>query len=290
MTWRVISISNRSKLDYKMDYLVVRQGESFTRIHLSEISTLIVESTAVSITSYLLNELINRKINVVFCDERKMPSSFLIGCYGSADTAEKLKMQITWNRLIKAEVWQKIIIMKIENQAIVLKIFNKDEPYCKLISYADEVSLGDKTNREGFAAKVYFNSLLGANFSRKSDSDINASLNYGYTILLSAFARAITAYGCITQLGIWHRGGFNQFNLACDLMEPFRPLVDKLVISKNLVKFDKTSKTILKNLLNEEITFEGRVQYLSNIIPMYTNSILFALNTSCCDDIKKFHL
>jgi CRISPR-associated endonuclease Cas1 subtype II len=91
------------------------------------------------------------------------------------------------------------------------------------------VVLGDKTNREGHAAKVYFNALFGKDFSRKQLNDINAGLNYGYSIILSMFSREIVKNGCITQIGIKHSNYFNQYNLASDLMEPFRVIIDHVL-------------------------------------------------------------
>lgn len=157
MTWRVVSISNRAKLDYKMGYLEIRQGNSLTKVHLSEISTLIIESTAVSITTYLISELISKKINVLFCDEKHFPSCGLSPLYGSYDSSFKVKCQIEWTSSMKGIIWKSIISEKILNQAKVLSFLGKDYASSQLIEYADSVLLGDSSNREGFAAKVYFN-------------------------------------------------------------------------------------------------------------------------------------
>lgn len=150
----------------------------------------------------------------------------------------------------------------------------------QLVGYSDEVMLGDTSNREGFAAKVYFNSLFGQNFSRNLDSFTNSALNYGYSILMSAFARAIYSCGCITQLGIWHKGASNNFNFACDLMEPFRPVIDLEVIGCNFNSFGAEEKRVIKNILNKELLFEGHKQYLNNIIPSYTRSVIDSLNSN----------
>ncbi len=105
-----------------------------------------------------------------------------------------------------------------------------------------EIELGDKTNREGHAAKVYFNALFGMDFSRSKECAINAALNYGYGILLSCFNREVIANGYITQLGLFHNNMFNQFNLASDLMEPFRILVDRIVVKNKPEKFESERK------------------------------------------------
>lgn len=107
---------------------------------------------------------------------------------------------------------------------------------------------------------------------------LNAALNYGYSIILSAFTREIVANGYITQLGLFHDNMFNQFNLASDLMEPFRILVDKTVQNMNLLEFEHAEKMQLVNILNQEVRIDGRIQYVNNAIKIYCKSVFDALN------------
>ena len=251
MSWRVVVISKRAKLEYQMGYLVVRT-EAITKIYLNEISTLIIESTAVSLTASLLSELIKKKIKVIFCDEKRNPISELIGYYGSHDTSNKVRKQIQWSNNIKEGVWTEIVTEKIRKQKTILEMKGKEEA-ALLDSYVREIQWNDETNREGHAAKVYFNALFGMGFSRTADNFVNAALNYGYTIILSAFAREIVANGYITQLGLFHDNMFNQFNLASDFMEPFRILVDRKVSAMKLEQFEHEEKMQLVNILNDEI-------------------------------------
>ena len=122
MSWRTVVISSTAKLDYQMDYLVIRKDD-VTKIHLSEIENLMVESTAVSLTAALLCELTKKKIKVVFCDEKRNPSSELIGYYGAHDTSLKVRNQIAWSEDIKKHVWTEIVTEKIRKQAQHLKIW-----------------------------------------------------------------------------------------------------------------------------------------------------------------------
>ena len=276
MSWRVIVISRRAKLDLQLGYLVVRMDE-VTKIHLGEISTILIESTAVSITTSLLAELVNRKIKVIFCDEKRNPSSELIGYYGSHDTSNKVRKQIQWKENIKQSVWTEIVTEKIRKQRDFLECLRKDESEL-LSEYVQEVEWNDVTNREGHAAKVYFNALFGLDFTRTSDNNINAALNYGYSIILSAFSREVVASGYITQIGIFHDNMFNQFNLASDLMEPFRVLVDQKVYGMSLLEFGSDEKMELVNILNQEIYIDGKKQYVNNAIKIYCKSIFDALN------------
>ena len=116
------------------------------------------------------------------------------------------------------------------------------------------------------------------NFTRTEDCNINAALNYGYSIILSAFTREITANGYLTQLGIFHDNMFNQFNLASDFMEPFRILIDRKVKQMNLEEFDHDEKLQLIDVLNQEVQIDGRTQYVNNAIKIYCRSVLDALN------------
>ena len=164
----------------------------------------------------------------------------------------------------------------------------KDEAQL-LFGYINELEFGDLTNREGHAAKVYFNALFGKDFTRSAESSINAALNYGYSLLLSAVNREISANGYLTQLGLFHDNMFNQFNLSSDLMEPFRPLVDNLVISIRPEKFEHEEKVKVLELYQKEVSMAGRNEYLNNAIKIYTKSIFDALNDSDISQIKFYN-
>lgn len=276
MSWRTIVISKRAKLDLQLGYMVVR-SEEVTKIVLSEISTILIESTAVSLTTGLLAELSKRKIKVIFCDEKRNPSSELVSYYGSHDTSNKVRKQIAWKQKTKEAVWTEIVTEKIRKQKEILEILGKEESEL-LSSYMKEITWNDGTNREGHAAKVYFNALFGLDFTRTEDNYINAGLNYGYSIILSAFTREIVANGYITQLGLFHDNMFNQFNLASDLMEPFRVLIDQKVLRMKLMDFEHEEKMQLVNVLNQEVLIDGKKQYVNNAIKIYCKSVFDALN------------
>lgn len=276
MSWRTVVISRNAKLDYKLDYLVVRQGE-ITRIHLSEISILLIESTAVSLTAALLSELVKRKIKVIFCDEKRNPSSELAPYYGSHDTSAKVKKQIEWTAEIKRMVWTEIVTEKIRKQMELLRALGKPE-YSLLEEYIGQIQPGDITNREGHAAKVYFNALFGMKFTRTADIPINAALNYGYGLLLSACNREITANGYITQLALFHDNMFNPFNFGSDLMEPFRILVDEQVYFMQPEKFDRDEKMQMVDILNKNVVIDGKRNYVNNAMKLYCKSVFEALN------------
>lgn len=284
MSWRTVVITGSAKLDYQLGFLVVRKNET-VKIHIGEIGMLILESTAVSLTSVLLCELVKKKVKVIFCDEKRNPISELLPYYGSHDTSAKVRLQIQWSQDIKTAVWTEIVQEKISKQAEHLEARKLSEAKM-LRDYIEELQFGDKTNREGHAAKVYFNALFGLDFTRTTENSINAALNYGYGIILSCFTREVAANGYITQLGLFHDNMFNQFNLASDLMEPFRPLVDRQVLSMNPQKFESEEKHEMLEILEGTVLIAGRTETVVNAIKIYCRSIFEALNDSDTSLIK----
>lgn len=284
MTWRTVVISSNSKLDLKLNYLVVRTDE-IRKVHLSEISVLIIESTAVSVTSMLLCELCRRKIKVIFCDETHNPYGELVPHHGSHDSSGKLRSQITWDDDIKGMVWRRIIGEKIRRQSLVLSRFDLDRSMM-LKGYADDVQDHDATNREGHAAKVYFNTIFGDGFSRKEDCVWNSCLNYGYAILLSAVNREISSLGYSNELGIFHDNVYNHFNLGCDLMEPLRPLVDRIVLDMDAIAFNTECKRSLANILNQIVVIDDRTMHLSDALPIYVKSVMDSLDSGNTDRMR----
>ena len=231
-----------------------------------------------------------RKIKVIFCDEKRNPSSELIPYYGAHDTSAKVRNQIAWTDDIKATVWTEIVTEKIRKQKELLEDIGKIEEVILLQSYIDDMQYGDSTNREGHAAKVYFNALFGKDFTRTADCNINAALNYGYSIILSSFTREIVANGYITQIGLFHDNMFNQFNLSSDLMEPFRILVDRIVVKNKPEKFDSEEKMNFIYMLEDEVMIDGKHQYISNAIKIYCKSIFDALNENDVSLIKFYEV
>ena len=283
MSWRTVVITRQAKLEEKLNYLYVRDAQSTTKIHLSEISVLMIESTAVSLTASLLCELSKRKIKVIFCDEKRSPQSELVSYNDGCDTSLKLKKQIAWTEDFKKAVWTEIVREKILMQANLLYEMKKEE--CDMLyRYIDEICFGDSTNREGHAAKVYFNSLFGKDFTRQNDCPTNAALNYGYSLILSCFNREIVALGYTTKLGLFHDNMFNCFNLSSDLMEPFRPLVDREVCTMFGDAFGKEEKAQLLNVLNQNVQFCGKSQTVANAIRLYCKCVTDAL---CENDLGK---
>ncbi|HFU3984797.1 TPA: type II CRISPR-associated endonuclease Cas1 [Streptococcus suis] len=261
MTWRIVHIHQSEKLRLKLDNLVIKkQGEEFT-IPLSDISIIVAEGGDTVVTLRLLSVLSKYNIALIVCDSHHLPTGIYHSQNGHFRAYKKLQAQLSWSQLQKDKLWQIITYFKISNQQDVLAMFEKDLSAIQLLSdYKDNIELGDKTNREGHAAKVYFNELFGKQFVRLTQQEtdaVNAGLNYGYAIFRAQLARIVAGYGLNALIGVFHKNEYNQFNLVDDLMEPFRQIVDVWVYL-NLREADFLTyqhRLELTNLLNAKIKY-----------------------------------
>jgi len=270
--------------------LIISDGKE-KALHISEIGTLIIENTAVNLTAYLLCELARYKVKIIFCDHQRNPYSEIIPYYGAHNASKQMRRQSQWPQTTKDKIWQRIVAQKIIKQAQVVYRETANQTSCEmLMNFAASVLSGDTTNREAHAAKLYFKELFGPQFSRDSSSDINAALNYGYAILLSAFNREITSAGYSTTMGVNHCNEYNPFNLTCDLMEPFRPVVDREVYKCRSFAFDDFFKSRLIEVLNHKVMILNKEQFLSNAISIYVKLFFRAMEENREEELPEYEL
>ena len=277
MNWRTIIVRKQCKLTYKDGYLVIR-NDNVQMIHLSEIKSIIIEDGMTSITSYLINELSNQKIKLIFCDEKHNPSSEIVPYYANTNTSKRIQQQIEWKMDKKQKVWNEIVKMKILNQARLLEKRGMSESG-KIKQYINCRDNEDITVKEGYVAKEYFSYLFGSEFKREKADNTNIALDYGYSIILLMFNREIVNKGYITQVGIGHKSQFNYFNFSCDLMEIFRPLIDEIVVDNRELVFSSEFRDKLVNIVNREIIYNNKKEYVPNAISLYVQNILDNLNS-----------
>ena len=277
MGWRTIVVNSHSKLAYKNNHLVYKNSTQSEMIHLSEIDVLLLETTDILITTMLIKRLVEENILILFCDDKRLPIGKLLPFYGRHDSSLQLGRQINWTLERKGIVWTEIISQKILNQRQHLVDLEYQEKAEALMTLHNGLEIFDPSNREGHAARIYFNTLFGNDFSRDSENSINAGLNYGYTLLLSIFAREIVKSGCMTQFGLKHANQFNDFNLASDLMEPFRPIVDRIVYEYRDADF-RVIKRALFDLFTNKYLYNSKEMFLTNIASDYTKKIIKVLN------------
>jgi hypothetical protein len=284
MAFRTVSINHRCKLSYSLNYMIVRKVDDEKRIFLDDIRLLIINSLEVTITTALISELSKRKIKLILCNEKCNPECEMVSYQNNYYSYRKIKEQIDFPLERQQNLWTLIVKSKINNQKRVLDEMNKSEASLILENYINELEFNDASNREGHAAKVYFNALFEIGFNRRDDNPKNKYLNYGYSILLSSINRAIKSYGYLTELGIHHIGESNPFNLACDFIEPLRPLVDILVADNRLT--DSNFKEICIQLLSKHVIFNEKEYFLDNAIDLYVESLLSYLKTGNKSKIK----
>lgn len=246
-------------------------------IHLSEIDVLLLETTDILITTMLIKRLVDENILILFCDDKRLPIGKLLPFYGRHDSSLQLGRQINWTLERKGIVWTEIISQKILNQYQHLQDLYYQEKSEAILVLHSGLEIFDPSNREGHAARIYFNTLFGNDFSRNQETTINAGLDYGYTLLMSIFAREIVRCGCMTQFGLKHANQFNDFNLASDLMEPFRPIVDRIVYENQTAEF-RVMKRALFDLFTNKYHYNNKEMFLTNIASDYTKKVIRALN------------
>lgn len=227
MAWRVIGISNPARLSVKDSQLVVAQDES-VNLPIEDIDALTLDSYGITFTANLVTELSSSGTTVVICDEKHLPSSVILPYSQHSRQAKVSRQQLAMSQTLKKQLWRKIIVQKITNQADVLRQFNYDDTLLRTL--AKDVKSGDTTNRESQAARMYFSVLLD-DATRRKPMWHNSALNYGYAMVRSHIARHIAARGLIASEGIFHRSELNSFNLADDIIESYRAIVDEYVLS-----------------------------------------------------------
>lgn len=276
MAYRIVKINSRCKLETQLNYLVCRTDKE-TRVLLDEISILIIENQQACLTSALISELMNHKVRVIFCDSQHSPQGELNPYSSCFDTYSKIKAQVNWPRNFMDNLWKKVVQLKIRNQAMLLHLTEHEAEAKTLQGYQEQVEDGDPTNREGLAAKVYFAALFGSSFDRRKDSDSrNTYLNYGYSLILSAVNREISLFGYMPVWGIHHIGAQNPFNLGCDLMEPFRPFIDQMVVSG--VLSPENYKKMLLDRMGQNILCTENNTILENAIHFFVLGCFNALD------------
>ena len=277
MGWRTVIVNTHSKLSYKNNHLIFKDATRTEMIHLSEVDILLLETTDIVLSTMLIKRLVDENILVIFCDDKRLPTAHLMPYYARHDSSLQLSKQIDWEEAVKAEVWTHIISQKILNQSIYLSACGFIEKSQSVMNLYHSLELFDPSNREGHSARIYFNTLFGKDFNRELDNDINASLDYGYTLLLSMFAREVVLSGCMTQFGLKHANQFNQFNLASDIMEPFRPIIDQIVYENRNHSFVKIKRELF-TIFSDTFQYNNMEMYLTNIVSDYTKKVIKALN------------
>ena len=288
MGWRIIYIEEAMNVRLYLDNIKIEKNSMEITIPLTDIHSLIIDNQKVTMTVPLINKCAEYNINLVLCSIEHMPKSLIQPYSGNFQTPILLKRQLEWDENLKAKLHRKIIQNKINNQIDLLKYLNlNDEVIGKLIQFCLEVNDGDTLNREGLSAKMYFRLLFGKDFKRFEDDVLNIGLNYGYSILRSQISKTIIAKGLLPSIGIFHKGYNNPFNLADDIIEVYRPLIDCYVFNnlKDAIIFKRDHRLDLIKLSTTDVYIKGVKQTLLNSINIFIDAILSVFNEK---NIEKF--
>lgn len=260
MAFRNIYVENDVHFKIKNEQLVVTKEEQEHTFPLEDINSICIESQRTVITTYALRKFIEHDIVLYVCDEKHLPTGLLLGMNNYSRQLKNIKLQMEVSKPLIKRIWQDIITSKIMNQSRCLE--QKDlNGFRYLEDMTKHITSGDSTNIESRAAVFYFRNLFGRTFNRKIECKENAALNYGYAIVRGMIARTLIMYGFEPAIGIFHHSELNNFNLADDFIEPFRPIVD-LYITSNLdfssSELTANDKKIIFNLVNCLVLIDGK--------------------------------
>ena len=280
MAHRIIYVENSECLRLYLDNLKVEIKNNDILFPISDIQILVIDNYKSNLSVPLINKLTENNVCTIVCGIDHLPQSYIFPANGNFSSSGNIMKQIKWTQERKdlAHAW--IVKYKIFNQIEILKMNHKNFEVCKkMYEYIDGVVSGDKTNREGLAAKIYFRELYGHDFVRFEDDVINAGLNYGYSIFRSLITSIIVAKGYLPNLGIFHKGKQNMFNLADDIIEVFRPIVDQYVYENMMedIIFKQTHRENLIQLTSKKIMIDNKKQTVANAIYIYLESIFHFL-------------
>lgn len=237
MLSRVLEIQEENRyLSLSRGFAVIQHAsEELGKVPLDDIGVLLLSAQGVSISKNLLNALSEKGGVTVLCGKNYTPQSMVLPVYSHYLFAKIIKSQIDASAPFRKRIWQQIVIKKIKNQALALKLCGKEKEALLIDKIAMMVKSGDPDNREAYAARMYWKALFGSDFSRDRNlPGINSFLNYGYAIMRASMARAVCSSGLLPSLGIHHDNHLNQFALADDFFEIYRPIVDCIVFNLNL--------------------------------------------------------
>lgn len=269
-------IDNSASLHLSNNNIIIENDKGTFQESLDVIDIVIINQKCTLSTS-LINEIISKNIPIVINDESKMPNAYIYPIYGSVSRHKTISDQINWKTKKKDKIALTIIKNKILNQETVIKhLFHRSHEYH---DYLSEINTDNMTKCEAFVARKYFYALFGPDFNRRDwNNEINKKLNYGYAIIVSLIINQIVSHGYLTEIGIHHKAKTNNYNLAYDIIEPFRSIIDEYVFMTKEAKFDNSYKKELVQLIYNPIKYNNKEYTVINAISEYVLDILKSLS------------
>ena len=279
MLKRSVYISNPSYLKLKDNQMQVHcpiAKELKGSVPIEDMALLMLDNAQITLSSPLLNQLMGNTVAVIHCDNHHLPNGLMLPMVGHSELTERWRNQLGASVPLKKQLWKQTVVAKINNQKQLL--INYKQPIAAMDRYLDNVTSGDMYNMEGKAANHYWKYFL-TDFQRARFGDApNNFLNFGYAVLRSIVARALVSSGMLLAQGIFHRNKYNAYCLADDIMEPYRPFVDKLVLAfinkyPNEEELSKTAKTFLLTIATQDVIIDAKTRPLFVAVSTTTASL-----------------
>lgn len=271
-----VYVSSDAHISVQNNSLYLKSNNNEVQYPLEDINCVMIENLKTQITTFTLNAFAEHGILTFICNNNHLPSGLVLPFCEHYKTLSVFNYQKEISKPLKKQLWKSIVVNKITNQNEVLNVCGLIN---KLKTNYENVLSGDSTNEEAKASLIYFKYLFGSNFARRDSTPNNAFLDYGYSIVRSFIARSIVMHGLTPFMGLYHCNQYNAFNLADDLIEPFRPIVDLFV--KMYLTDEKELTTSIKskllNLINYDVLVDNKKQTISNAIDIYVESYIKCL-------------
>ena len=274
---KTLYFGNPARLSLKLQQMVIKRqlpegGEQVDTRPIEDLGVVIIDNTQITFTSGIIDALLANNCAIVTCDNRHMPAGLMLPLNGHTIQNERFRQQISASVPLLKQMWQQTVKCKIKNQALTLESCLKEKHQC-MHRWADDVKSGDSENMEARAAAYYWKCMYAAidGFTRGRDGmPPNNLLNYGYAILRAIISRALVGSGLLPTLGIHHHNRYNAYCLADDIMEPYRPYVDKLVFdmfhkyapSGDIEDLTKEMKAELLSITTIDVKMGGKIHPL----------------------------
>lgn len=280
--WRTVIVNYGEKLIIRNNWLVVYSDDAEHKIPVEDIYAVVIDNRSALISVSVVTTLTQAGAHIFFCDEKHTPVATSFPLNTHYKPLSVMNKQLNFTDEFKDDLWCRIVKAKIFNQYKCLNYCGIDRSKTEqILKISEAVTSGDRNNREAVAAKKYFQMLFGTTFKRSDDDITNAALDYGYSIIRSSVCKTLCVYGFNCVLGIHHINQNNPFNLADDIMEPLRPLVDLLVDENcdNLFEtLTKENRRTLINIVNLPVLINNKKTRVRYAIDIYVRSLITAIN------------
>jgi len=286
MSWRIIYIEENDYLSLYLDNIKIRRADHEVIVPLSDVATIMIDNLQTTVTASLVSKCAEYNVDMIICNHLHLPQSIVLPISSNYRASAILHSQMNWSDSFRGTLWQEIVRKKIMRQADVLTAVGKTgDVRNRLFRFIEETQLLDKGNCEGLSAKMYFRELFGLDFYRDENSPVNSALNYGYSIVRSQISRSLVAHGFNPHIGIFHRGQGNTFNLADDIIEPFRPIIDLWVYEhmREEKMFVREHRLQLISLITKKFLLDKKYVTLIFAIEKVVESLYTLTENGSCD-------